>query len=174
MDPAARPLLFLDVDGVLALSVGSGAPDGFVPYTVTASTGQEHRVWLNPRHGTWLNELGEHFEIVWATGWENDAPRLLGPLLGLAPMRAIVFTERPRVGVRLRKLPDVADFAGDASAAWVDDDLDAEMVRWADQRNAPTLLVEPDSAHGLTRDHVRQLIRFSEDVAGTGDRSDPT
>ncbi len=160
-----KPLLLLDVDGVLAPVVEDAAPDGFHRHQVTASTGKAHHVWLNPDHGVWLGELRVHFELVWASGWERDAPRLLGPLLGLPPMDVIVFTQRPQLGTPLRKLPDVVARVGDTPMAWIDDDLDAEAHSWANNRKAPTLLIEPQSASGLHRDHVRQLAAFGEHVS---------
>jgi hypothetical protein len=165
MAKEAKPILLLDIDGVLAPAVKGAPPCGFLLHEVTASTGKVHYVWLNPDHGVWLNELREHFELVWATGWEHDAPRLLGPLLRLPPMEVIVFAQRPQLGVRLGKLPDVAARVGDAPVAWVDDDLDPDIHNWANRRTAPTLLIEPDGASGLNSDHVRQLVTFSNLVA---------
>ncbi|MCP4965536.1 MAG: hypothetical protein GY926_09895 [bacterium] len=161
----AKPILLLDVDGVLAPVVEDTAPLGFVRHRVTASTGEVHHVWLNPDHGVWLNELRDGFELVWATGWELDAPRLLGPLLGLSPMEAIIFTQRPQLGTRLRKLPDVAARVGDTPVAWIDDDLETQAHSWANRREAPTLLIEPHSACGLDRAHVRQLAAFGKAVS---------
>ncbi|MCP4380137.1 MAG: hypothetical protein GY798_01700 [Hyphomicrobiales bacterium] len=158
----AKPILLLDVDGVLAPVVEDAAPRGFTRHEITASTGKVHQVWLNPDHGVWLSELRLRFELVWATGWERDAPRLLGPLLGLPPMDVIVFTQRPQLGTPLRKLQDVVARVGDTPVAWIDDDLDGEAHSWATSRKAPTLLLEPHSAIGLNRDHVRQLAAFSE------------
>jgi hypothetical protein len=51
---------------------------------------------------------------------------------------------------------------GTAPAAWIDEDLDTETRLWADHRHAPTLLIERDPAIGLTRDHIRQLVTFSD------------
>jgi len=156
------PFLLLDVDGVLNPVLHGGSLPGFSRHGVEASDGREHVVWLNPQHGLWLNMLAGRFELVWATGWERDAPRILGPLLGLPPFGVIEFTQRPALRVALRKLPDVQRFVGDGPVAWVDDDLGAEAHDWARQRGAPTLLVQPDRHVGLVRRHVDELLAFAD------------
>ena len=155
-----KPILLLDVDGVLAPVVEDASTCGFVLHEVTASNGSVHHIWLNRDHGVWLNELREYFELVWATGWEHDAPRLLGPLLGLPPLEVLVFAERPQLSTTLRKLPDVAARVGDSPVAWIDDNFDPEARRWAQSRKAPTLLIEPHSACGLSQEHFRQVLAF--------------
>jgi hypothetical protein len=156
------PFLLLDVDGVLNPVLHGGSLPGFSRHGVEASDGREHVVWLNPQHGLWLNMLAGRFELVWATGWERDAPRILGPLLGLPPFGVIEFTQRPALRVALRKLPDVQRFVGDGPVAWVDDDLGAEAHDWARQRGAHTLLVQPDQHVGLVRRHVDELLAFAD------------
>ena len=146
------PYLLVDVDGVLAPFVFGAAPPGFDLHTVRASNGRDYDVWLNPDHGRWLRTLEEHFELVWATGWEHEAPRLLGPLLGLSDMPVIEFTHRPVFGIPLWKLPDVAE--------WIDDDIDVAVESWASRRTPPTLLIRTDRTIGLTRRHVVELVAF--------------
>ncbi|GBE24483.1 hypothetical protein BMS3Bbin02_00755 [bacterium BMS3Bbin02] len=160
-----KPYLLMDVDGVLAPVVVDAPPPGFVRRVVQASDGREHQVWLNPTHGLWLNALRERFELVWASGWEHDAVRLLEPIFALPGVTAIEFTQRPLFGVTLRKLPDVVAFVGDMPVAWVDDDLDSEVEQWAGDHSAPTLLLKPDPGVGLTHLHIRELIAFSNSLA---------
>lgn len=157
-----KPYLLVDVDGVLAPVVFGPAPPGFEMHTVRALTGTDHDVWLNPEHGAWLRMLAELYELVWATGWEHEAHRLLGPLLGLPEMPVIEFTNRPVFGVPLWKLPDVIEFVGDAPAAWIDDDIDVVVEQWAAEREAATLLIRTDREVGFMRDHVAQLVEFAE------------
>lgn len=162
------PYLLVDVDGVLAPFVFESAPSGFALHTVRAANGRDYDVWLNPAHGGWLRTLGDQFELVWATGWEHEAPRLLSPLLGLPAMPVIEFTQPPVVGVPLWKLQDVDAYVADRPVAWVDDDLDVAVERWASQRESPTLLIKTDSRVGLIRQHVSELAQFAERVAGAG------
>jgi hypothetical protein len=160
------PYLLVDVDGVLAPFVFESAPAGFAMHTVQAASGRDHDVWLNPVHGDWLHALGEHFKLVWATGWEHEAPRLLGPLLGLPAMPVIEFSQPPVFGMPLWKLPDVDAYVADRPVAWIDDDIDIAVEEWASRRGSPTLLIKTDRTIGMTRDHVSELVEFAARVAG--------
>ena len=158
VDRDAVPLLFLDLDGVLALREVGDVPKGFTATTVSASDGRQHEILLNRGHGPWLRERARRFELVWATGWEHPAPRILGPFFDLPPFPVVRFTQRPRLGVPLRKVEDVETYASGAPLAWVDDDLDEDAEAWAAGRRAPTLLIRPDQAIGLPLTHVEQLV----------------
>jgi hypothetical protein len=156
-----KPLLLLDVDGVLAIQPAASL-GGVEHHTVRSAAGDTHAITIRPEHGSWIRRLARRFDIVWATGWEHDAPRLLGPLLGIPDFDVATFTERPSFRRRLDKLPDVRLLAVDRPTAWVDDDLDDEARSWAHRRTTPTLLIQPDPAHGLTARHVQQLLDFAE------------
>jgi hypothetical protein len=73
----------------------------------------------------------------------------------------VEFTERPTFGTRLSKLPDVVSMVDDRSVAWVDDDFEPAALVWADERQAPTLMIRPDASTGLERGHVEALLRFA-------------
>jgi hypothetical protein len=168
MAMSPTPYLLVDVDGVLAPFVFESAPLGFALHTVRAANGRDYDVWLNPAHGAWLRRLGEQFELVWATGWVHEAPRLLSPLLGLPPMPVIEFAQPPVIGAPLWKLQDVDAYVADRPVAWVDDDLDVAVESWASQRESPTLLIKTDCTVGLTGKHVSELVEFATQV-GDGD-----
>jgi hypothetical protein len=155
----ANPYLLLDVDGVLVLRAEQSDP--WQRHEVVSATGETHTVWLNPLHGVWIGELSVHFELVWATGWQHDAPRLLGPLLGIPPAPAITFTEAPQPGVVIDKLPDIITYVGDRPVAWVDDHLSPAEFEWARSRPEPTLLVQPNPTVGLSEDHVSMMLHFA-------------
>ncbi|GAA2305163.1 hypothetical protein GCM10009853_072800 [Glycomyces scopariae] len=159
-------MLLVDVDGGLALRARASARDR--EHLVVAGDGSRHRVWLNPQHGGWLTGLAEQFDVVWATGWEHDAPRLLGDLLGVPDFAVLEFTERPSVGVRFSKLGDVRALVGDRPVAWVDDDLGPEVLAWAAARIEPTLLVQPSASEGLRIEHVNELNVFARSLTIDG------
>jgi hypothetical protein len=155
----AKPFLLLDVDGVLALRVEQSDP--WQRHEVVSTAGDTHIVWLNPLHGVWIGELSVRFELVWATGWQHDAPRLLGPQLDAPPAPAIEFTDSPQPGVVIDKLPDIITHVGHRPVAWVDDHLGAVEFGWAQARAEPTMLIQPDPTVGLTEDHVSMLLGFA-------------
>ncbi|MFF3597047.1 HAD domain-containing protein [Kitasatospora indigofera] len=62
-----KPLLFLDVDGVL----NPAAPHPDAGFEAHALLG--YRVLLSARHADWLRELAGGYQLVWATTWEEEA-----------------------------------------------------------------------------------------------------
>ena len=149
------PLLLLDVDGVLNPFAAETCPDGYDELDLFPD--DDLPVRLNREHGRWLLELAEHLELVWATGWGADANRVLSPLLGFPSLRTIEFPPVPFAP--REKVPAIAAFTEGRAVAWIDDVMTPEAHAWADSRRTPTLLVDVDPVHGLTRsiiDHVSQ------------------
>jgi hypothetical protein len=151
-----RPLLLVDIDGVLNPYGAPGPPPGFVEHELFA--GEEPvRVWAG--HGDWLRELGSRFSLVWATAWGEEANRRLAPLLGLDPLPVIPFPPLPFPPEG--KLPAVSQYVGAQPLAWIDDALTPEAHAWAAHRAAPTLLLDIDPAAGLTRAEVDQCLTWA-------------
>ena len=152
---SAKPLLFMDVDGVL--NPFPATPDGFDEFAFFP--GEDEPVRLTPVHGEWLVELGEVFEIAWATGWGDHANRILAPHFGL-PEYAVVVVPSTRFDPA-DKVPAVAAYAGERPAAWVVDIVTPEARAWAARRAAPTLLLAVDPAVGLVRSQVDELLEWA-------------
>lgn len=153
-----RPLLLVDIDGVLSPDAAPSTPAGFVEYDL-----DEYQVWLAREHGEWLRALADDFDLVWATSWEGDANRLLCPLLGLPELPVVEFRTGRAGGTW--KLPAVVDYVGDRPFAWLDDELGRDADGWAASRRHPTLLLRVDPVRGLTSDHVARLRYFAAEVA---------
>jgi hypothetical protein len=155
---SAKPLLFMDVDGVL--NPFPSTPDGFDEFAFFP--GEDEPVRLTPVHGEWLVELGEVFEIAWATGWGDHANRILAPHFGL-PEYPVVVVPSTRFDPA-DKVPAVAAYAGERPAAWADDIVTPEARAWAARRAAPTLLLDVDPAVGLVRSQVDELLEWAGGV----------
>jgi hypothetical protein len=145
---AARPLLLVDVDGVISLYGGPG------PDTVPALVdGIPH--FLSRRAAAVLLELAPDFECVWCTGWEDRADLHLPALLGLPRgWPHLTFPE----GDGHWKLAGIDAFAGpERPLAWIDDDHDDRCRAWAAERAGPALLVTTDPYRGLLPEHAAAL-----------------
>lgn len=161
MSPAdvARPMLLMDVDGVL--NPFPHCPAGFAEYDFFPE--DDEPVRLARAHGEWLAELGVVFDIAWATGWGAEANRVLCPFFAVPEYPVVAFPPAPFEA--REKVPAISAFVGgERPAAWVDDMITAEALRWVEERRAPTLLVEVDSATGLTREQVDQVLRWAEEL----------
>ena len=158
-----KPVLFVDVDGVISLfgfsSSLSEAPGPFhwidgVAHCISTGAGER------------LVRLSEDFELVWATGWEEKANEYLPFLLEL-PFRelpVITFDGRAVFGSAHWKLDALSEYAGGRPAAWIDDNIDDACRLWALQREAPTLLVQTRAPAGITDEHVDELLRWAESL----------
>ncbi len=150
-----KPVLLLDVDGVLIPYAAKKQPPGFLPYVLLGES-----VWLARRHGDWLRPLCERFQVVWATGWEHDANRLIGPILELPAFPVIEFARD--AARRFAKLPTIMRVVAEQPLVWVDDELSTEAYQWAAEREARTLLLDANSEIGLTQEIVAAIIRFRD------------
>jgi hypothetical protein len=154
-----KPLLFLDIDGVLSLF-------GFPSHT------RPDGVWLNvdgivhlisATAAEHLQRLGAAYEVVWCSGWEEKAnEHLVGALTLSAPLPFLTFP--PADGSRHWKLASIEAHAARRPLAWVDDAHDDGCHAWAADRGAPTLLVATDPAVGLTEAQVEELERWAREL----------
>jgi len=158
-----RPILFVDVDGVISLF-------GFE--NAAAAPGTWHQVegivhCIGHDAGTRLARLAERFEMVWATGWEERANEHLLRPLGIEPpgLPVLTFDGRAVFGSAHWKLEAIDEYAGDRPAAWIDDNLDHRCEAWARERGAPTLLVPTEPATGIEDEHVELLLDWAGRVA---------
>jgi hypothetical protein len=151
-----RPLLAVDIDGVISLFGWEERPahtqlqlvDG-VPHCISLTAGSR------------LLRLAERFELVWASGWEDKANFYLPQLLGLPELPHVSFDLAPRGGGVHWKLAALEAYAGDRAIAWIDDNFDPSCYEWAERRPAPTLLVPTEPHLGLEEGHVDALTAWA-------------
>jgi len=151
-----RPVLLVDVDGVISLW---GWPDGHPPAgTWTLVDGTAH--FLSQEAAHHLQVLRGSFELVWCTGWEERANEHLPGAVGVGPFPYVSF-DRATVkhGQHAHwKLSAIDAWTGpDRPVAWVDDALDDAVAAWAAARPGPTHLEHTVPASGLTAAHAGRL-----------------
>lgn len=156
---AAKPVLAVDVDGVISLFGFEGEIDK-IPGRFHLIDGVAH--CISNGVGERLNRLSERFELVWATGWEERANDHLPLLLGMAAdLPVLTFDGRARFGTAHWKLEALDEYAASRPLAWIDDSLDESCHAWASGRAAPTLLVPTESSVGLTDAQVEAILDWA-------------
>ncbi|SFP89302.1 hypothetical protein SAMN05660464_0020 [Geodermatophilus dictyosporus] len=164
-----RPILLLDVDGVL------NAPRRELPEGWRRATFNGFLLSWDPTITARLRELHEsgRVEIQWLTTWTTDADRLLAEPMGLP--RGLTTHARADsaptgfLGVfggasgwwKLDAAREVAESEPDRRIVWVDDDLAEQAADTGDwlAANPHVLVVAPDLYVGLTHE---QLDRVEE------------
>jgi hypothetical protein len=160
----SRPLLCVDVDGVLSLFSEPGAPAPLREDThVLNVEGIIHLIAMdNCRR---LASLQDSFELVWATGWEDKANDDLLRLVGLAePLEVVRFDGRKYDHQAHGNLGALDAHSGERPLAWIDDALDDACREWAASREFPTLLVETETHIGITDSDVERLAAWAAAV----------
>ncbi len=164
------PLLMVDIDGVISLFAGAGGQ------LAPGPQGRFHSIegiphFLSATAAAHLLDLAEHFELVWASGWEERANDHLPHLLGLpGGMPFLRFDRAVGRSNAHWKLDAIERHGGRRPLAWIDDALDADCRAWAERRAAPTLLVETDPRVGLTGREAELLGAWARELQATRSR----
>lgn len=160
-DTKRRPLLMLDIDGVISLF-------GFPPQHPPA--GRFHAIegvphFLSAAAASLIARLAGAYELVWASGWGERANDHLPHLLKMpGPLPFLAFERDVKAGSSMRahwKLEAIDAYAADRPLAWVDDAFNDACEAWAAKRAAPTLLIATEPAVGLTDAHAKRLIAWA-------------
>jgi hypothetical protein len=152
---ADRPILAVDVDGVLNAISGGNPPTGWRDAKVRG-----FRIRHNPEHGARLVAIADECgaELTWCTTWEEMANEHIRQLVGL-PELPVVPMEPGRAGrkfsqwesVGVTKAAAMRVYAGDRPFCWLDDEPDA-----ADELRSlavPHLVVQVHGELGLQDEH---------------------
>jgi hypothetical protein len=142
--PSSRPLLFLDIDGVLnriGPDFPRARPEGGSGAQLHIPEGTRERVLT----------LSEHFDPVWASAWRGSAHGAMAGPLGIEE-------HWPHLRYAASKLRALISYAGERRWAWVDDRALIELGK----QTVSGCVVVPDSAVGLTDEHVDWLLDFAK------------
>ena len=155
-----RPLLLIDVDGVISLYGFDRAAPPAGRYVLV--DGILH--YLSGTAGGHLRSLAAEFELVWCTGWEERANDVLPRELGLpTPLPYLSFDGAVKLPPAHWKLAAIDAYAGPARPlAWIDDAHDERCGAWAAARAGPTRLVTAQPHVGITADHVANLLGWTQ------------
>lgn len=161
MGLALKPKLYLDVDGVLnACPPIPGEPVVRVKnFPICIPSGTKERI----------ARLVEVFEPVWCTTWRKEAhPHFSEALeLGEDPWDHIEFNTYKLLGI----LEDAVEqkFSGTILCPWVwiDDDAKWELEELGLHCDKTrTLAINPNTAQGLTDEHVEEALAFAARLRG--------
>lgn len=155
----SQPVLAVDVDGVISL-FGFDEPPGHSQARFELVDGMVHCISLAA--GERLRRLSEHYELIWATGWEEKANFYLPSILGLPEFPFLSFDGAARFGSAHWKLGPLDEYAKGRPAAWIDDSFDESCYEWARGRDEPTLLVPTESHLGLEEAQVEALAVWAQ------------
>jgi hypothetical protein len=153
-----RPILAVDVDGVISL-FGFDEPPDRAEARFELIDGMVHCISLLA--GERLLRLAEHYELVWATGWEDRANDYLPNLLGLPELPHLTFDGAARFGSAHWKLGPLDAYGQGRAMAWVDDNFDESCYEWARGRPEPTLLVPTEAHLGLEEAQTEALAAWA-------------
>jgi len=149
-----RPLLFLDVDGTLIPYEGSWSSplaarepgEGARPLT---PADDPLLARLDPTYGARLLALG--CELVWATGWMEEANDDVSPRIGLPELPVVMWPgpdfDAMDDGQLHWKTRDLVAWAAGRTFVWVDDEITDADRAWVTENHSGHALLHRVEGH---------------------------
>ncbi len=159
-----RPILAVDIDGVLSL-FGFAEPPNLPGVEFHLVDGVMH--CFSRAAGKGIMRLADHYDVVWVSGWEGGAEKL-AEVLDLPEWPYLTFGGAARFGSADWKLEPLERYAQGRPLAWIDDSFDERCYAWARARPEPTLLIEIESDQGLQEVHVEAIVAWARSLATDG------
>lgn len=179
----AKPLLMLDIDGVLApFGVAAENPETHYEHVIGGPIWGDLSIWLRHDLEEIVQRLIKTFSLMWATGWggKEANEHLLGPMGLEDALHAIDYNASvpgvSRVAGALRfsgeietwKLPWIKQFLDEDErpAIWIDDEILDDARVYAEERTSrgmPTLFIQTDPALGFLDEHIELLEEWADE-----------
>ena len=167
-----RPRLYLDIDGVINADAPMWGDTVVVQVTENYGAGYKvrHKVTYSPILVAAIDSLRVEFDVelvILSTWLENAA--IFQMQKKLNAFRGSRWLNIPARGGRQQELPDmwkvdqlIGDLGDDPGPfIWVDDDEVPEHRQFvSNMTDLPSLLIAPNSAHGLTQQHLAAMQEF--------------
>jgi hypothetical protein len=163
-----RPLIAVDVDGVLSAITWNGRkrgwswPEGYQKHKALLD-GDPYTIALNPAHGPALLRLaaGTGAELAWGTMWGDHANTVIAPRLGL-PQLPVIPAAESYYGPERCKAAAILEYAEDRPVVWFDDDPEEQeqFGRRVLLREAPGYCIPVSPLTGLTAADIREAHQW--------------
>ncbi|MFC6081057.1 HAD domain-containing protein [Sphaerisporangium aureirubrum] len=172
VDQDDRPLLLLDVDGVVNPQLPRSK--AWRRYRCVVDN-ERYNVRLNPEHGEQLLRLSERAggQLVWATSWDHHANVHIGPRLGLPRLPVITMDHASQWRtwhdpLVMYKTPKVARYVAGRPFVWFDDDFRAgDQLHLEEHPDVGEfLLIHVDPRRGLTTEHLAEAADWLAERTG--------
>ena len=161
-DRARWPWVLMDIDGTLNC-MRLREPYQAVPYTGPMEDTEGGVVHLNPAHGHLLRAIMTLGELTFVTAWPEGAVKWLADWYGLPEgytyLWGTQYASHTFAGWTAKGLK-IKEFVGDVRPVlWVDDTWGGKEHDWAEDRVAPTRLIEvAPPGYGLTDENELEIL----------------